>query len=689
MTDMSANPLITMLETDHLPDFTAIAPEHAEPAVDHLIAEARDTVADCLAIHGTPGYVELIGPIDAAGDRLERAFSPVSHLHAVMDSAEWRAAYQACLPKLTEFASEMGQNQPLFEAVQSLRDSERYGALNAAQQRVIDDMLLDFRLAGVALDNQAKARFKTIAQRLSELSTIFQQNVLDATQAWRKHVTDENALSGLPDSARALLAQNAQNKDLHGWLITLDAPSSSAVLTHADDRELRREVYDAFSTRASETGPSGGEYDNSALIDEILDLRAESAALLGYANYAELSLVTKMADSPAQIEAFLLDLARRSRPRAEDELAELKVLAADDGVAELRSWDIAYYGEKLKQKRYDFSAEDLRPYFPAHQVIDGLFGVVQRLYGIKIHALDDVPVWHDDVTVYAIEDAAGERRSMFYLDPYAREGKRGGAWMDGLQGRRAFDQGVQKPVAFLTCNFSPPIGGDTALLTFEEVTTLFHEFGHGLHHMLTQVDYAPISGIAGVEWDAVELPSQFMENWCWARESLDLFAAHHQTGERLPAELFEKLDASRNHMAGWQMLRQVEVSLFDLRLHRDYGDGQSVLDTLDSVRAEVAIMTPPANNRFPHSFMHIFAGGYAAGYYSYKWAEVLSADAFAAFEETSLFDPSTGQRFLTEVLERGSTRDAIDSFKAFRGREPSIEALLRHSGLSEDDSRAA
>ena len=686
MTDTPNNPLLTLLDTGELPDFSTIAPEHAETAVDQVIGEARQAVDRAIAEAVDPSWENLVAPLETAEDRISRAFSPVSHLHSVVDSPAWREAYQACLPKLTAFSSELGQNTALFEAVQRLRDSATFENLNAAQQRVANDMRRDFRLAGVALDADAKARFAEISQRLSELSTAFQQNLLDATQVWRKQITDETRLAGLPDSARALLAQNAANKDLDGWLITLDAPSFIAVLTHADDRELRADIYEAFSSRASEVGPNAGEYDNSAIMDEILALRFEAAGLLGFDNYAEKSLAKKMADSPDQIEAFLLDLAERSRAPARKELAELEALAAANGIDELQAWDVGYYGEKLKEQRYDYSAEDLRPYFQAPQVIDGLFKVVEKLYDIRIRALDDVSTWNDDVTVYEIRDADDTRRGVFYLDPYAREGKRGGAWMDGFQTRRATANGVQLPVAFLTCNFSPPIGDDPALLTHDEVTTLFHEFGHGLHHMLTRVDYGPISGIAGVEWDAVELPSQFMENWCWERESLDLFAAHYQTGEALPQDLFDKLHASRNHMAGWQMLRQVEISLFDLRLHRDYDPqrGAAVLDTLAAVRAEVALLQPPASNRFPHSFMHIFAGGYAAGYYSYKWAEVLSADAFSAFEESSLFDAETGRRFLAEILERGATRDALDSFVAFRGREPSIDALLRHSGLAEN-----
>ncbi|RJS93391.1 M3 family peptidase [Salinisphaera sp. Q1T1-3] len=679
-----------MLDSDlQLPDFEAIAPAHAEPAIDTLIADARRTIDDCLATDAAPTWDNLVAPIEAAEDALERAFSPVAHMHAVMDSPEWRAAYQACLPKLTAFSSEVGQNSALYDAIARLADSAHYETLTAGRQRVITHMLRDFELAGVALADDDKKRYAEIAQRRSTLSTLFQQNLLDATQAWSKHLTDESALAGLPDSARDLLAQNAAQKELDGWLITLDAPSMLAVLTHADDRGLRAEVHEAFATRASDAGPSGGEFDNSAVMDELLALRHEAAQLLGFADYAEQSLATKMADTPEQIESFLLDLAERSAAPAHAELDALRELAAADGVDALAAWDVGYYAEKLKQARYDFSDEDLRPYFPAHAVIDGLFQVVSRLYNVAINPRPDVATWHEDVTVYEIRDAADTVRGVFYLDPYARRGKRDGAWMHPFQNRRLTGTGVQTPLAFLTCNFAPPVGDKPALLTHGEVTTLFHEFGHGLHHMLTAVDEASVSGISGVEWDAVELPSQFMENWCWHRESLDLFAAHYETHAALPDTLFDKLVAARNHMAGWQMLRQVEISLFDLRLHRgfDPARGAAVMATLAAVRAEVAPLAQPAYNRFPHAFMHIFAGGYAAGYYSYKWAEVLSADAFAAFEETGLFDAATGQRFKTEVLERGATRSAMDNFVAFRGREPAIDALLRHSGLVE--SRAA
>lgn len=677
------NPLLSMLDSGELPPFKKIKPEHAAPAIDTLLADARATVTHSTAAN-TATWDSLIAPIEAAGDRLARAFAPVSHLHSVMDSPEWRSAYQACLPKLTDFQTEMGQNTALFEAYQNLANSDEYPRLEDVQRKIIDDALRDFRLSGVALNTADKARYKETMQRLSALSTDFQQHLLDATQAWSKLIKDESDLAGLPESAVALLAQNARNKDQTGWLLTLDAPSFMAVISHADSRELRREIYAAYTTRASDQGPQAGEFDNSAVMEEILALRHEAAALVGFDNYADYSLATKMADSCEQVEGFLIDLAQRSKPMAHTELEALADYAkTQDGIDELQAWDIGYYSEKLKQARYQLADEDLKPYFPAPRVIVGLFAVVERLYGLHIRALDGVQTWHEDVTVYEIKDAQEQLRGRFFLDPYARENKRGGAWMDDCQARRRTQAGVQTPVAFLTCNFSPPIDDKPALLTHDEVTTLFHEFGHGLHHMLTQIDYADISGINGVEWDAVELPSQFMENWCWERASLDLFAHHYATGEPLPSELFDRLNATRNYMAGWDMLRQVQFSLFDLRLHRDYdpAQGARIEETLTQVREIASVLSPPDWNRFAHGFGHIFAGGYAAGYYGYKWAEVLSADAFSAFEETDLFDTDTGQRFLNEILERGGSRPAMEAFKAFRGREPQIDALLRHCGL--------
>jgi len=690
-TSDATNPLLTMVDNSTLPDFSAIGPEKAESAIDVLIARANAVVEKAEQATPETAWNKLIGPLITAEDSLERAFGPVSHLSAVMDSPQWRDAYQACLAKITDFSTEIGQNATLYRAVDELYRSPAFQTLDDEQKRVVEHWQRDFKLSGVDLDDNAKARYKTIANRLSNLSSQFSQNLLDATQAWQKHITDESTLAGLPRHALDMLVQNASNRNMNGLLITLDAPSVQAVLTYADSRELRQEVYTAFTTRASDVGPNAGEYDNSALMAEILELRQEAAHLLGFAHHSDRSLATKMADSNQQIEAFLGDLARRARPRAEAELAELTELAQADGVNELASWDIGYYAERLKQKRFNIADEDLKPYFPVPAVLDGLFGIVERLYNVTVRPLDDVSTWHPDVRVFELVDPDNGTLGTFYLDAYAREHKRGGAWVDPFQSRRVGSDGVQRPAAFVTCNFAPPIGDDPALLGHSELVTLFHEFGHALHHLLTRVDQAPIAGISGVEWDAVELPSQFMENFCWQREALDEFVAHYQTGEKLPSDLFEPLAASRTHMAGWQMLRQIEFSIFDLRLHRDIepNPGERILSTLKAVRDEIAVLQPPSENRFPHSFGHIFAGPYAAGYYSYKWAEVLAADAFSAFREADqILDPVTGARFKHEILERGASRDAADNFLAFRGREPTIDALLAESGLADYWSNA-
>ncbi len=678
------NPLLDMLETDRLPPFNAIAPEHAEPALDQVLAENRAGIAKRLEENQAHTWDTLAAPIEAMEDRLERLFAPVSHMNAVMNSPGWREAYTRCVEKISAYATEMGQNEALYRAYRAMAERDDFAALDRAQRKLTQDTLRDFRLSGVGLEADRKVRFKEIAQRLSQLSTRFEENLLDATQAWLKQITDESALAGLPDSAKAQARAKARGKGVEGWLLTLDLPSFFAVIHHAEDRELREEIYRAYTTRASDQGPFAGEWDNSAVMEEILALRHEQAQLAGFDDYAQYSLATKMAESTSQVIDFLGDLAERDLPAGRQEVDDLQAFARErDGVEALQAWDTAYYSELLKRERFDLSDEDLRPYFPAPRVIDGLFKVVRRLYGLDIRPEPDVPVWHPDVTVYAIYDGEDQPRARFYLDIYARENKRGGAWMADCVSRRRTPTGVQKPVAFITCNFAPPVDGDPALLTHDDVITLFHEFGHGLHHMLTRVDYAGVSGISGVPWDAVELPSQFMENWCWEREALDLFAGHYKTGELLPQSLFERMRAARNYHAAMAMLRQLEFSLFDFRVHRDFdpAQGARVQAALDAVRAHVALFPPPAFNRFAHSFAHIFAGGYSAGYYSYKWAELLSADAFSAFEETALFDRETGERFLTTILEQGGSREAMELFVDFRGREPSIEALLRHSGL--------
>ncbi|HKK06850.1 MAG TPA: oligopeptidase A [Gammaproteobacteria bacterium] len=677
------NPLLTMTD---LPPFGEIRPEHVEPAIDAVLAENRRGIESLLAGGGESTWANLMQPLEDMDDRLDRIWSPVSHMNAVVNSEELRAAYNACLPKLSDYATEVGQNERLFQAITSIAEGPEYARLDGAQQRIIDNALRDFRLSGVDLPAGQKVRFKTIQQELSRLTSKFEENLLDATNAWTQHVTDEARLSGLPESARAMARQAAEAKGLAGWLFTLEFPSYYAVMLHAEDRELRRTMYEAYTTRASEQGPHAGRWDNSEVMEQILALRHEAAQLLGFANYAERSLATKMAHSADQVLGFLSDLAQRSLAMARRELEELEAFAREHhGVAALEAWDIGFYSEKLRRHRYDISQEALKPYFPIDRVVAGMFEVVKRLYGLDISEVDGVATWHRDVTFYEIRDGAGELRGRFYLDPYARAHKRGGAWMDECIGRHIrADDSLQIPAAYLVCNFTPPIGDDPALLTHDEVTTLFHEFGHGLHHMLTKVNYLSVSGISGVPWDAVELPSQFMENWCWEREALDLIAGHYQTGEPLPDDLFDKMVAAKNFQAGMQMVRQLEFSMFDFRLHLEYDPAQGgrIQQVLDEVRAEVAVVRPPAYNRFQHSFSHIFAGGYAAGYYSYKWAEVLSSDAFSKFEETGIFDRSTGLAFLENILEQGGSRDPLELFIAFRGREPEIDALLRHSGIA-------
>ena len=679
-----SNPL---LEMEGLPPFRHILPQHVEPAIDAVLAENRAILKTVLEQDKPCSWDALVQPLEEMEDRLSRIWSPVSHMNSVVNSEPLRKAYNACLPKLSDYSTETGQNRPLYEAFKSLADSPGYARMNRAQQRIIDNALRDFRLAGVDLPAEKQDRYKTIQQRLSRLTSKFEENLLDATQAWTKPITDEAQLAGLPESARAQARQAAEQRDLDGWLFTLEFPSYYAVMTYADDPELRREIYEAYVTRASDQGPHAGRWDNSEIMEQILALRHELALLLGYSSYADRSLATKMAPSPERVMAFLRDLADRSLGLAQEELAQLKEFAREQGgIRELAAWDISYYSEKLRQHRYALRDEDLRPYFPETRVISGLFETVRRLYGLEIRCLEGIETWHDDVRFYEIRDAGGALRGQFYLDLYARAKKRGGAWMDVCISRmRRADGTVQTPVAYLTCNLTPPVGDQPALFTHDEVITLFHEFGHGLHHMLTTVDHAGVSGISGVPWDAVELPSQFMENWCWQREALDLFAAHYQTGERLPDSLFSKMIAAKNFQSGMQMVRQLELAMFDFRLHLEYDpdSGPRIQQILDEVRAEVAVLRPPVYNRFQHGFAHIFAGGYAAGYYSYKWAEVLSSDAFARFEENGIFDRDTGLAFLEAILEQGGARDPMELFKEFRGRGPEIDALLRHAGITE------
>ena len=677
-----SNPL---LATTELPCYAAIRPEHIEPAIDHTLTDNRATLERLLAANPTPTWNNLIQPLEELEDRLSRIWSPVNHLHSVLDSEELRAAYNACLPKLSAYYTELGQHQGLYRAYQQIADGPEYAQLNAAQRRVIDNALRDFRLSGVALPPEQRDRYKAIMQELAQLNAKFSENVLDATHAWTRHINEEAQLTGLSESVKALARQTAQQRDLDGWLLTLELPSYLPVLNYADDRELRRTLYDAYCTRASDQGPNAGQWDNGPVMERILALRHEVARLLGFHDYSDYSLATKMADSPEQVLDFLDDLIRRTRPQAEQELQELQTFAREQfGVDELQAWDIGYYSEKLRQHRYRLSQEELRPYFPITRVLPGLFAVAERLFGITIRSLDSIETWHPEVRVYEIIDGSGTPRGRFYLDLYARPRKRGGAWMDGCLSRWVVNGAARLPAAYLVCNFTPPVGDEPALLTHNEVQTLFHEFGHGLHHLLTTVDHPPVAGIYGVEWDAVELPSQFLENWCWSREALNLLAGHYQTGEALPEDLYQRMLAAKHFQAGIFMARQLEFALFDFRLHRDYDParGGRVQEVLDAVRREVAVILPPPYNRFANAFTHIFAGGYAAGYYSYKWAEVLSADAFSAFEENGIFDVATGIRFRESILEVGGSRPALVSFVEFRGREPRIEPLLRLSGIA-------
>lgn len=675
-----SNPL---LEQTPLPAFNAIRAEHIEPAIDTLLQRNREGLTALLRANKRPDWRTLIEPLTQMDNALARAWSPVSHLNAVMNSEALRAAHSACLPKLSNYHTEMGQNAELFAAYQVV--ASQSATLSTGQNKVLANALRDFRLSGVDLPASDKARFKEISEVLSALTSDFQNKVLDASNAWSKQISDVAELAGLPQSAIDAARQTAEQRELNGYLLTLDFPSYQPVMTYAESTALREEMYRAFATRASDEGPHAGQFDNSENMARILELRHEQARLLGFANYAERSLATKMARSTDEVMQFLYQLAERSKPQAEKEIAELREFAAENyGVTELQPWDIAFYSEKLRQHRHNITEEDVKAYFVVDRVIAGMFEVVGRLFGVSFHQVSHAETYHPDVRFYEIRDPDGELRAQFYFDLYARQNKRGGAWMAGCQSRLKISSSEQIPVAYMTCNFTPPVSGKPALLGHREVETLFHEFGHGLHHMLTRVDHPDIAGISGVAWDAVELPSQFMENYCWEREALDLFAAHYESGEPIPEELFQRMLAAKNFQSGMMMMRQLEFAIFDFRLHMDYdpAGGDRIYATLDDVREQVAVLPSPAWNRFPHAFTHVFAGGYAAGYYSYKWAEVLSADAFSLFEEQGVFDPDTGRAFLENILERGGSDDAMNLFTAFRGREPKTDALLRHSGIA-------
>ncbi len=673
------NPL---LDFSGLPRFPEIKPEHVTPAVDALLAENRALVDRLAAEAAAPCWDSFVQPLEDANERLSRAWGQVSHLNAVVNSPALREVYNENLPKITAYYADLSQNLALYGKFKALRGAPAFEALSAPRQKIIDNEVRDFRLGGAELAEDKKPRFKAIQEELSALSARFEENLLDATNDFGLIVENESELAGIPADALQAAREAAQKDDKPGWKFTLHAPSYMPVMQYAENRGLREQIYRAYVTRASEFGKP--DWDNTGLIADILRLRREAARLLGFDNYAEDSLATKMAQSPQQVLDFLGDLAARAKPYAERDFRELTQFARDKlGLADLAAWDVAYAAEKLRLERYAFSDHEVKQYFPETIVLPGMFKVVETLYGLSIQPTP-APVWHGDVRFYTLSDSQGEPVGQFYLDLYARDHKRGGAWMDDAITRRRKGGAIQVPVTYLNCNFSAPVGGKPALFTHDEVITLFHEFGHGLHHLLTRIEDLGVSGISGVEWDAVELPSQFMENFCWEWEVVRHMARHVDTGEILPRELFDKMIAAKNFQSGMQTVRQIEFSLFDMHLHYDFDpdSGKTALQLLDEIRRRVAVMFPPDYNRFPNNFSHIFAGGYGAGYYSYKWAEVLSADAYSLFEEGGVLSPEAGHHFWSEILGVGGSRSALESFTAFRGREPSIDALLRHNGMT-------
>jgi oligopeptidase A len=677
------NPL---LDVEGLPRFAAIRPEHVGSALDALLISNQAVIGQLeSAVRDDADWESFAQPLEDLEDRLQKMWSPVSHLNAVADTEDLRDAYQNSLEKLTAYRAALGQNKTIFQGYRNIQAHADFSGLDAAKRKVILNAVRDFRLSGVELEGKERARFKDIITDLATLSNKFEHNVMDATDGWALLLDVPADLAGLPESAITLARKTAESAGHSGWQFTLQAPSYMPFMRYSERSDLRRQMYEAFVTRASDRGPQADRWDNTTLMTQILGLRQELAALLGYSNYAEYALVDRMASSVAEVEGFLIDLISRARPQAQRELQALEDFAGrSTGDNVVAPWDIAYHSEKLRQATYHFNQEELRPYFPLPRVLSGLFEIVNRLFGITVtKAVADV--WHPDVMFYEIRDEGGEIRGRFYLDLYAREHKRSGAWMAECVGRyRRPDNAVQTPVAFLTCNFTQPLDDKPALLTHDDVITLFHEFGHGLHHLLSLVEEPSVTGISGVPWDAVELPSQFLENWCWEQGALDLVTCHVDTGEPLPDKLLQKLRGARNFQSGMQMVRQLEFGLFDFRLHASAAQisADDIQRLLDDVRQQVAVVTPPPFDRFPHAFSHIFSGGYAAGYYGYLWAEVLSADAYNRFEQEGVFNTAAGRAFLQHILETGGVEEPLDVFRAFRGREPSIDAFLRHWGLN-------
>ena len=674
-----SNPL---LHFAGLPKFNEIKPEHVSPALDLLLSEGKQTIEAMAKCKEAPTWDNFALKLEDLDEKISRAWSQVGHMNAVVNSPELREAYNDNLAKLTDFYSDLSQDERLYAKYRAIRNSADFAKLSSAQQKIIDNEVRDFKLGGAELPADKKARFKAINEELSKLAAKFEENVLDTTNEYALYIENPAELAGIPDDVLQAAKETAQADKKAGYKLTLHFPSYMPVLQYADNRNLRETLYRAYATRASEFGKP--EFDNTPIISKILKLRDEAAKLLDFNNFAELSLATKMADTPKQVIEFLNTLASRARPYAEQDMRELVAYAEKLNISAMQAWDVAYVSEKLREDKYAFSDLEVKQYFPEDKVLAGLFKVVETIFGVFVKK-SNAPTWHKDAHFYEITDQAGKLIGQFYLDLYARNNKRGGAWMDEAITRRIVDDKLTTPVAYLTCNFSAPVGGKPALFTHDEVITLFHEFGHGLHHMLTQVSDYSVSGIKGVEWDAVELPSQFMENFCWEWDVLRHMTQHVDTGAQLPRELFDKMVAAKNFQAGMQTVRQMEFSLFDITLHSafDANGSKTPLALLEEIRDKVAVVRPPSWNRFPNSFSHIFAGGYAAGYYSYKWAEVLSADAYSFFEENGVLSAEAGQKFWNEILAQGGSRPAMESFVAFRGREPSIDALLRHNGMGE------
>ena len=675
---MPSNPL---LQFTGFPKFNEIKPAHVSPAIDSLIVEGRTLVEQLATSTEMPTWNNFARPLEDHSEKLNRAWSQVGHMNAVVNSQELREVYNDNLAKLTDYGSDISQDERLYKKFKAIQASADFSSLSPTQQTIINHEVRDFKLGGAELPAAEKLRFKNISEQLSKLTSKFEENIMDFTSDFKHVVENIDALAGLPADVIEAAAVAAKTEGKTGYLFTLHFPSYLPVMQYAENRLLRETLYRAYATRASEL--SNPKWDNTPLISDILKLKQEEAELLGFSNYAELSLATKMADTPNQVIDFLETLAKKAKPYAERDMDELINYAKKLGLDDMQAWDVAYVSEKLRQDKYAFSDQEVKQYFPEDKVLSGLFKVTETIFGVHVRRAE-APTWHQDVKFYEISDLNQNPIAYFYLDLYARQNKRGGAWMDECISRRKKPSGLELPVAYLTCNFSAPVGKKPALFTHDEVTTMFHEFGHGLHHMLTQVEEYGVSGIKGVEWDAVELPSQFMENFCWEWDVLRNMTSHVDTAEPLPKALFDKMIAAKNFQAGMQTVRQIEFAMFDMRLHGDFDPNgtKTALDVIEEVRDEVAVLRPPKWNRFPNSFSHIFAGGYAAGYYSYKWAEVLSADAYSLFEELGVLSEQAGTRFKDEVLAKGGSRPAMESFVAFRGRSPNMDALLRHSGMS-------